>query len=86
MSVGSTSARIVIWLGMKLIHVLYIPLFIIRIFQSNRFCQPVEDDLLLQPAKILAEKIRHRQVRNNNLCDILKSGRRMIKFRKKSFT
>lgn len=64
MSVGDTSARIAIWVGMKLIHILYIPLFIIRKFQSQRFCPPIEDELLLQPAKMLAEKIRLGQVRN----------------------
>lgn len=62
MSVGVVTMRIVIWITVKSLNILYIPIFIARMFKRSKICPPIRDDVLLLPAIELADKIRKQEV------------------------
>lgn len=62
MSAGVATMRIVMWVAFKSLNILYIPVFIIRMFKRSKICPPITDDILLLPANELADKIRKQEV------------------------
>ncbi|XP_056641153.1 fatty-acid amide hydrolase 2-B isoform X2 [Diorhabda sublineata] len=59
---GIIAIRVLFWMAIKSINVLYIPVIIKRVFRKNKTCPPVSNEILLLSATELAEKIRNRNV------------------------
>lgn len=59
---GMTALRIVLWMFIKAVNVLYIPFFLTRRFRKSKRCPPIDNQILLLPASELAERIRKQEV------------------------
>ncbi|XP_050507586.1 fatty-acid amide hydrolase 2-B isoform X2 [Diabrotica virgifera virgifera] len=59
---GIIAIRVLFWMVIKSVNVLYIPVLIKRIFRKSRACPPVKNEILLLSASELAERIRQQKV------------------------
>ncbi|KAJ8921405.1 hypothetical protein NQ315_003021 [Exocentrus adspersus] len=62
MSTGVVTIKIVTWMLLKSVNVLYIPLYITRLFKKSKICPAIRDEILLLPASELADKIRKQEL------------------------
>ncbi|CAG9818386.1 unnamed protein product [Phaedon cochleariae] len=59
---GITAIRILCWLVLKSVNVLYLPVIFTKLFKKSKICPAIPNDLLLLSAIELAEKIRNRKI------------------------
>nr|XP_023017549.1 fatty-acid amide hydrolase 2-B-like [Leptinotarsa decemlineata] len=59
---GIIAVRILFWMAMKSVNLLYIPVLATRLFKKSKKCPPIQDQILLLSAAELADRIRNRQI------------------------
>ncbi|XP_074038916.1 fatty-acid amide hydrolase 2-B isoform X2 [Leptinotarsa decemlineata] len=59
---GIIAVRILFWMTMKSVNLLYIPVLATRLFKKSKKCPPIQDQILLLSAAELADRIRNRQI------------------------
>lgn len=61
------TARATLYVLIKALNIVYVPIFIYRVFEKSEKCSPVTDPVLRIPASELVGKIRRKEVRNENI-------------------
>ncbi|CAG9861148.1 unnamed protein product [Phyllotreta striolata] len=59
---GIIALRVLFWMAIKSVNVLYLPVVIRRVFRKSRSCPTIKNEILLLSATELAEQIRNRKV------------------------
>ncbi|KAJ8938028.1 hypothetical protein NQ318_003332, partial [Aromia moschata] len=62
MSAGTTTMRVVLWLIIKTINILWVPAYLMKLLKKSNVCPPIQDKILLLSATELADKIRKQEI------------------------